>query len=260
MISIIVPVYNAASYILDTISMVQQQTYTDWELILVDDGSGDESVRRIRDYLVSEEDARIHLICKKVNEGAAKARNTGLDAAKGRYIAFLDADDVWYPEKLAREFSFMKEKRAGFVYTAYRFGDENGKPTRKAVRVPEILTYRQALSRTIIFTSTVLVDTEKIDRSLLRMPDIGSEDTATWWRILREGNVAYGLDECLVIYRRPKGGSLSSNKGIAVKRIWNLYRRVEKLDLWTSIRCLAGWAARATWRRTIPDRKENKKQ
>ena len=254
MISIVVPVYNASSYILDTIQMVQRQTYADWELILVDDGSGDGSARLIRDYLASApEESRIRLLCKPVNEGAARARNTGLDAARGRYIAFLDADDLWQSDKLARELSFMKERNAGFVYTAYVFGDEYGNPTRKAVRVPETLTYRQALSRTIIFTSTVLADTEKIDRSLLKMPDVGSEDTATWWRILREGNVAYGLDECLVIYRRPKGGSLSSNKRIAVKRIWNLYRREEGLGFWVSVRCLLGWAARATWRRTVPD-------
>ena len=220
-VTVVIPAYNREDVLEKSVRSVLEQSYRELELILVDDGSGDGSARLIRDYLASApEESRIRLLCKPVNEGAARARNTGLDAARGRYIAFLDADDLWQSDKLARELSFMKERNAGFVYTAYVFGDEYGNPTRKAVRVPETLTYRQALSRTIIFTSTVLADTEKIDRSLLKMPDVGSEDTATWWRILREGNVAYGLDECLVIYRRPKGGSLSSNKRIAVKRIW----------------------------------------
>lgn len=249
LVSIIVPVYNAGPYIEETISMVYAQTYTDWELILVDDCSSDDSRERIRAFMEKPEaDGKIRLIEKKINEGAAKARNTGMEAAVGRYIAFLDADDVWMKDKLQKEMAFMKEKDAAFVFTAYEFGDENALPTGKVVQVPDTLTYHEALSRTVIFTTTVLLDTQKTGRELIRMPAVKSEDSATWWKILRNGYTAYGLNEVLAIYRRP-AKSLSSNKLEAIKRIWNLYRREEKLSLPYSFYNLFFWALRATLRR-----------
>lgn len=246
LVSIIVPVYNAGSYIEETVKRVCAQTYDRWELLLVDDCSGDDSREKIE--ALCEKDARIRLIAKDRNEGAALARNTGVRNAKGRYIAFLDADDVWLAEKLEKELEFMEEKQAAFAFTGYEFGDEAAKGTGRVVTVPETLTYKKALSRTVIFTTTVMFDTEKIDRELIRMPDIKSEDTATWWKILRHGYTAYGLNETLAIYRRP-GKSLSSNKLAAMKRIWNLYRREEKLPLPYSIYNFVLWAFRATLRR-----------
>ena len=114
--------------------------------------------------------------------------------------------------------------------------------------MPEILTYRKALSRTVIFTTTVLFDREKIPEELLSMPLVESEDTATWWQILRAGYQAHGLNEVLAIYRRP-AQSLSSNKLKAMKRIWNLYRRQEKLSVISSAYYFIFWAYRATVRR-----------
>lgn len=251
MISIIVPVYNAEKYIETTIEMVRRQSCTDWELILVDDCSKDHSAEVIR-KCIGNETEKIRFIQKKENEGAAKARNTGVNAARGRYIAFLDADDIWYREKLAREMAYMEKHDAAFVFSGYEFGDEDGVPTGKAVHVPRTLTYKQALSRTVIFTSTVLLDTEKIDKCLLQMPSIGSEDTATWWQILKSGVTAYGLDEPLAIYRRP-AQSLSSNKGTAVKRIWNLYRTVAGMSVATALFYMFRWAWRATVRRVVAD-------
>ncbi len=268
-VSIIVPVYNAASYIAETIAMVVKQTYSDWELLLVEDCSPDKSADFVRSTLgmngferrsVSRQDMqaveeyadafgrRAALICKEKNGGAAAARNAGLHMAQGRYIAFLDADDVWYPEKLEKELRFMKDKQAGFVFSAYEFGDEQANPTGKVVHVPTELTYKQALSRTIIFTTTVLFDRNKIPMDLMRMPDVASEDTATWWQILRAGYKAYGLDEVLAVYRRP-AKSLSSNKFVAMKRIWNLYRRQEKLSAIAGARYFVLWAYRAVARR-----------
>lgn len=249
LISVIVPVYNAGKYIEETIAMVVAQTYTGWELLLVDDCSKDDSCEKIEKCVKSYGEAgKIRLIKKPVNQGTARARNTGISEAKGRYIAFLDADDVWMADKLERELAFMKKKQAAFVFTSYEFGDEKAMPTGKIVHVPERLTYRQALSRTVIFTTTTLFDTDKISKELLYMPVVKSEDTATWWKILRNGYVAYGLDEVLAIYRRPPQ-SLSSNKVEAIRRIWNLYRREEKLNFVYSLYNLFFWAVRATLRR-----------
>lgn len=285
LVSIIVPVYRAESYIAETIAIVIRQTYKEWELILIDDCSPDNSaevvhgllqdytcrdilqeqrsehsteqrgcppawlnnVRLIREY-TDGTGRRIILVRKERNEGAASARNTGLDMARGRYIAFLDADDVWLPEKLSRELCFMEDKHVGFAFTAYEFGDEKARSTGKKVSVPESLTYKKALSRTVIFTTTVIFDRDIIPAELMRMPEIESEDTATWWQILRAGYTAYGLNETLAIYRRPVK-SLSSNKFTAIRRIWNLYRRQERLSVISSVRYFVLWAYRATARR-----------
>lgn len=305
LVSIIVPVYNAAPYIAKTIEMVKQQTYKVWELLLVNDCATDESMQVIKqslagyeqrmekalqpdiahidvytpvgmegypptcpqtnagvctggNVLTDDEDissgeegtesGTIKVISKVYNEGAARARNTGLSMAQGRYIAFLDADDVWFPDKLMKELIFMKDKQAGFVFSAYEFGDEQAHPTGKVVHVPAELTYRKALSRTVIFTTTVLLDRKKIPDRLIRMPVVESEDTATWWQILRAGYTAYGLDEVLAVYRRP-AKSLSSNKFTAMKRIWKLYRRQEGLSVIRSAVYFIFWAYRAAMRR-----------
>ena len=247
-ISIVVPVYNAEKYIEQTVDMVMRQTFTDWELILVEDCSKDNSAEVLRSLESELQDARIRVIYREKNEGAAKARNTGIDAATGRYLAFLDADDIWMENKLSDELAFMQNKQAAFVFTAYEFGDENAVGTGKIVKVPEILTYKKALSRTIIFTSTTMLDVSVLGKDLVKMPAVPSEDTATWWRILRSGYVAYGYPEVTTIYRRPPQ-SLSSNKGTAVYRIWYLYREVEKLPVIASMIYFVGWAFRATLRR-----------
>lgn len=269
LVSIVVPVYRAAAYIADTIGMVFSQTYGRWELLLVDDCSGDGSVEAIEKALLAYEHhpvaaaaentghiveylcgegKKVFLICKNKNEGAAAARNTGMALAGGQYIAFLDADDIWVSDKLEKQISFMEEKRAGFVFSAYEFGDESARPTGRIVHVPETLTYKKALSRTVIFTTTVVLDRNVIPDELMRMPEVESEDTATWWQILRAGYTACGLDEVLAVYRRPSQ-SLSSNKLKAVKRIWNLYRRQEKLSVPSSLFYFVFWAYRATMRR-----------
>lgn len=273
LISVIVPVYGAANYIEKTIAMVEEQTFESWELLLIEDASPDESAQAVRKALAGcrqqdvsadvsgqlsnvrtaevytdEKDRRILFLCKEKNEGAAAARNIGLKLAQGRYIAFLDADDVWFPDKLAREFAFLQERQAGFVFSAYEFGDQDAAPTGKVVHVPPVLTYREALSRTVIFTTTVLLDRERVADQLIEMPLVESEDTATWWQILRAGHKAYGLDETLAIYRRPPK-SLSSNKIKALRRIWNLYRRQEGLSAFSSLRYFIPWAFRALARR-----------
>ena len=231
-----------------SISCVTAQTCKDWELLLVEDCGTDGTLEVIKRCMDNSGDARIRLIRQTTNQGAARARNRGLQEARGRYIAYLDADDLWVPEKLERELAFMKEKDAAFVFTGYEFADEQGRGTGKVVHVPHTLSYRQALSNTTIFTTTVMFDTEKIGKKRLEMPAVKSEDTALWFRVLREGYTAYGLDENLVRYRRPKR-SLSSNKLEALRRIWNLYRRSEGLSLPSSAYHFCFWAFRAVKRR-----------
>lgn len=247
-ISIVVPVHNAGRFIKDTVNSVLNQSYTDFELILVNDGSTDNSVDEINNIKEQTGDERIILINNENPGSAARARNAGVNFATGDYIAFLDADDLWHKDKLLKTKQFMDEKGSVFAFTAYEFADENGNGLGKIVKVPEKINYEQALSRTIIFTSTVMFDLSKIMKSDVLMPEIKSEDTATWWKILRTGVVANGLNENLVSYRRA-GKSLSSNKFEAVKRIWNLYRKSEQLSVLKSAVCFVGWGFGAVVRR-----------
>ena len=142
----------------------------------------------------------------------------------------------------------MKEKDVAFSFTGYEFADKDGKGLGKIVRVPDEITYRQALCNTTIFTSTVMFDMDKLSKEDIMMPYVKSEDTATWWKVLKMGHNAYGIDESLTLYRR-MGESLSSNKIEALRRIWNLYRKVEHLNVVYSFYCFCLWAVRAVARR-----------
>lgn len=252
LVSVIVPVYNAGQFIAETIGYVQRQSYAKWELLLVDDCSTDRSREIIRQKSI--EDNRIRLILQDENGGAAKARNRGIREACGRYICFLDADDIWLPDKLEVELEYINKVQqgidsdAGFVFMGYEFADVSGAGLGKVVHVPERITYQQALKNTTIFTSTVMIDRNKIPDEDIYMPCIASEDTAAWWRILKKHGAGYGLDKNLVKYRR-SADTLSSNKLTAVKRIWNLYRRQERLSAIKSVYCMFFWAFRAVFRR-----------
>lgn len=247
-ISIIVPVHNAEKYIQETIASVLEQTYEEWELILIDDCSTDNSVEVMEKIKEDNSEKIIQIIKQPTNQGAAKARNKGVATSTGRYIAFLDADDIWNKNKLEKQVQFMEKKQAAFSFTGYEFADEDGVGMGKIVRVPETLNYKQALQNTTIFTTTVMFDTLKIEKQKIEMPIIKSEDTALWWKILREGHIAYGLDENYALYRRA-GKTLSSNKLEALRRIWNLYRKAEKLSIAYSIYNFFFWAVRAVKRR-----------
>lgn len=246
LVSIVIPVHNAEKFISDTVASVKSQTHKNWELILVDDGSTDKSLELLRDYEEKLENVKVVHLEESV--GAARARNAGNKVATGRYLTFLDADDLWDPEKLEIQIRFMEEEGAGFSYTNYEFADEDGVGIKKIVSVPSKLVYSQALKNTTIFTSTVMFDLEIIPRELTLMPNVPSEDTATWWQVLRAGYTAYGLRRSLTIYRR-SGHTLSSNKYEAIKRAWNLYRNVEKLNLPYSCLCFCCYAVHAIWRR-----------
>ena len=247
-VSIVTPVYNVEKFIEETMDSVRAQTFQDWELLLVEDGSKDHTADIISAYLERTQEHRIRLILMEQNGGAARARNRGVKEAKGRYIAYLDADDLWEPEKLEHQLMLMQEKGAAFSFTGYEFADENGKGLGKIVKVPETIDYKEALKNTTIFTSTVMFDLRQLTKEELEMPQIKSEDTALWWRVLRTGHLAYGLNENLVKYRRA-GKSLSSNKLEALRRIWNLYRKAEGMSIPSSAWHFCFWAIRAVKRR-----------
>lgn len=243
-VSIVVPVYNAKDCISDTIMSVLKQSYNNFEILLVDDGSNDGS-REIMEGFPAD---KVRILDNTEAKGAAGARNTGIKNATGRFVAFLDADDLWDPDKLSKQIDFIQKTGAAFSFTGYEFADEEGHGLGKKVRVPETITYREALKNTTIFTSTVMFDMNRLSREDILMPYVKSEDTATWWKVLKKTQVAHGLDESLTLYRR-MGSSLSSNKLEAIRRIWNLYRKTEQLGFVYSIYCFCNWAVRAVARR-----------
>lgn len=226
LVSVIVPVYNAEKFIRETVNTVLQQSYENWELILVDDCSCDNSVNIIKGYVSH----KIKLIESKQNSGPAITRNIGINSSKGRFIAFLDADDLWAKDKLQKQINFMVKNNYSFTFTGYEYASEDGVGIGKTVKVPKFLDYNRALKNTTIFTSTVILDKSKLPEELINMLNVKSEDTATWWKILKSDNIAYGLNEYLSIYRR-SAKTLSSNKLVAIKRTWNLYRKIEGLSI-----------------------------
>lgn len=245
LISIVVPVHNTEKFIRDTISSVLNQTIDNYELILVNDASTDNTLSILKEY---ENNKRIKIIDLKDNVGAAEARNIGIKSSIGNYLCFLDADDYWNPNKLEKQINFMKEKACAFSFTGYEFADSNLNPLNKKVRVPKTLNYNQLLRNTTIFTSTVMFNLNKINDDMIKFPIVKSEDTALWLSILKNNYIAYGLNENLVYYRRSES-TLSSNKIEAIKRIWNLYRNVENLSLIRSIYNFIFYAFNAVRRR-----------
>ncbi|WP_243388118.1 glycosyltransferase family 2 protein [Bacillus kexueae] len=231
LVSIITPVYNAEKFLEETILSVQNQTYQNWELLLVDDVSTDNSVEIIEKY--SKEDSRIKLIKLKENSGAAVARNTAIKAAEGRFVAFLDSDDKWHNEKLEKQIEFMLQNQYAFTFTNYRIITEDSYDTGKVVKVPKEIDYEGLLKNTIIGCLTVVLDKEKIGH--FEMVNIRTrQDFVLWLDILKRGYKAYGLQEELAYYRKVKG-SISSNKLKAAKRNWQVYREIEKISFLRSL-------------------------
>lgn len=244
LVSIVVPVYNAEKYLQATIENILKQSYQNWELILVNDCSSDESKKVARPYLSK----KIKWVDLKKNSGPAIARNKGVEKASGRFICFQDADDLWDKEKLKKQVSFMQKNNCAFSFTGYEFANENGKPNGKKVFVPEKMAYKQALKNTTISTITVMFDMNKLKKKDILMPNIEAEDTATWWRVLKSVDAAYGLNEILSYYRRSLGTN-SSNKVVAAKRAWKLYRVNENFGVAKSLYYFSFYAFNAVRRR-----------
>ncbi|SHO64447.1 glycosyltransferase family 2 protein [Algoriphagus zhangzhouensis] len=225
LVSVITPVHNAGEHIEETIESVLKQTFQDWEMILIDDKSTDSSLKIIEKYLA--QDSRIRLIKNSKNQGAAVTRNNGIEAAQGRYIAFLDSDDLWLPTKLEKQLAFMKKHGYAFTYTAYeklKDGQIIG-----VQEVGERVNHNDLLKTCSIGCLTVIYDTQKLGKML--MPIISRrQDFALWLKILKEIPFAYGLNEVLSTYRL-RSDSISGNKFKAAKYQWRVYREFEHLNL-----------------------------
>ena len=255
LISIITPVYNCEKYIVDTIESVINQTYENWEMILVDDSSTDKSCEIIEDYI--KKDSRIKLIKLPENVGAAIARNTAIESANGRFIAFLDGDDIWYSEKLYKQVEFMIKHKCGFSCASYEIIDDEGEKLNKYIYMKERLDYKGFLVNNLIQTVGVMVDLDIVSQNCIKMPNMKRrQDAATWLQILKCNNDCYGINEVLAQYRRAVG-SLSSNKFKAVKGVWFLYRKVEKLTLIFSCYCFIRYALLAVWKRVYIIKRKN---
>lgn len=247
LVSIIMPSYNSEAYISDSIRSLQKQTVKDWELCVTDDCSTDSTRAVISD--MANWDQRIRLFELPKNSGAAAARNHSLANARGRYVAYLDADDFWYPRKLERQLALMDEKRAGFSCCSYEVVGESGEPLGRTVRMLKKCDYWGFLTHNLLQTVGIMADTEKVDKDLLIMPPLRRrQDAATWLQVLRAGHICYGVPEVLCAYRRVSG-SLSSNKVKAAMGVWSLYRDVERLPLYKSLYCFVRYAALAVWKR-----------
>ena len=245
LVSIIMPCYNMAAFISESIHSVITQTYTNWEMLIVDNVSNDGTVEIVKRFCATDD--RIHLFQNEQHLGIGASRNKAILAAKGHYLAFLDADDIWSPEKLATQVGFMMEKNVGFSFTSYDCIDEKGDKLQRMIRQSGDMDYNDYLHNTVIGCSTVMLNTEIIGP--VTMPDFRtSEDTATWLSILRKGYRAYSIDKLLVSYRIRKQ-SASSNKFKASRDLWTVYRKQEKLPLFKTIGCFSSYAFHALKRR-----------
>jgi teichuronic acid biosynthesis glycosyltransferase TuaG len=240
LVSIITPAWNVQDLVGQTIASVQAQTVTDWEMLIADDCSTDQTAAVVE--TCGGRDRRIRLIRCATNGGPARARQAALDHAQGRYLAFLDSDDLWLSAKLERQLAFMQARQAALSYTSFRRMAEDGTRLGRAMPVPRSLTYRQLLRNTAIATVTAMVDRDVAGE--IAMQDADYDDLCLWLSILKRGHVAHGLQEDLARYR-VRGNSVSSRPLRSATWVWHIYRNVEHLSTPMAAWCLASYGVRA---------------
>lgn len=252
LVSVIMPVYNGADTLFVAVDSVLSQTYTDFELIIIDDGSTDGSADVIKDIKNRKNSAAIKYFYQK-NAGAAAARNRGISEASGRYIAFMDCDDIWESDKLATQIEYMKEEPCVFCFGACNIIDESGKPIGKIRRAKSIVDFKDMLYDNLIPCLTVVIDREGLGEGL-SFPAIRHEDYALWLSILKgdltDGKPvsAHGIDKVLGSYR-VAAGSLSGNKLKAAGWHYRVYREYLKLGAFESARLFIGYSIRSIIKR-----------
>lgn len=237
LVSIIVPAYNSVEYIGKTIECVLAQTYFDWEVIIVDDCSSDSTAEVVLSY--ASKDPRIKYKKLEVNSGAAVARNVAMSMATGQYIAFLDSDDVWLPDKLSTQIQFMQENDYKFTCTDYEQIDETGRRLGKIIHCRKKADYNRVLLDCPIGNSTVMYDVTQMGK--FEVPNIRKRnDDALWLKMLKSEKFIYGLNQVLVQYR-VRHDSISANKFQLIKYHWVLYRKIEHLNIIRSIFYILHW-------------------
>lgn len=224
LVSIIMPSYNTANYIAAAIMSVQNQTYTNWELVIVDDCSTDDTDKVVKPLL---SDARIRYLKNEKNSGAAVSRNRALREAKGKWIAFLDSDDLWMPEKLEKQIAFMEKNGYHFSYTDYEEIDGFGKKTGVTVTGPKRVTKNGMFNYCWPGCLTVMYDVNTV--GLIQIADIRkNNDYAMWLKVCKKAECNL-LDECLALYRKGRAGSISNHSiKIMIRWHYRLFREAEK--------------------------------
>lgn len=235
-VSIITPSFNCADYITDTIEAIRAQTYTDWELLITDDCSTDNSRYVIQSF--TEKDPRVKLFELDKNSGAGVARNKSIEAASGRFIAFCDSDDRWYPEKLEKQLEFMVQGGYHLTYTSYDTCDESGKIIGYVECLPK-LTFPKIIRDDGIGCLTAIYDAERIGKHYL--PSIRKrQDWCLWIDIIRKHGAAYGIQTPLALYRVRKG-SISSNKIALLRYNYDVYNKILHFNPLISLMMLSGY-------------------
>ena len=220
LISIIMPAYNAEQTLAHAVGSVLAQTYGNFELIIINDCSTDATAALAREF--ASRDSRIQVRSTDRNSGAAAARHNGVEAARGQWLAFLDSDDAWAPDKLEKQLAVQKQTNADLIFTGSAFMNHQGEPKDWVLHVPQTIHYRKLLKQNLISNSSVLVRKSRY----LECEYLGEglhEDFVCWLRILRDGSVAHGIDEPLLIYRLSPH-SKSGNKLRSAKMNWKAYR------------------------------------
>ncbi len=220
-VSIIMPAYNSELYIEPAIHSVIEQTYRNWELLVIDDGSTDSTCSIVQ--RLAANDDRIKFIKNSSNMGVAKTRNRGLDLCSGDYVAFLDSDDIWYPNKLSLQIQKMKAKDADLAYSSYAIVDSQGNPSKNAYIVPENITFDDLLKENVIGCSTVIISRNLAKKYRFAI-DFYHEDYCLWLDILHDGYKAVGCSDVLVKWRLI-ANSRSFNKRKSAMNRWRIYRR-----------------------------------
>lgn len=238
LVSIITPCYNSSLFITTTITSVIDQTYQNWELLMIDDCSTDDTAHIINDFC--RQDARIkYLKTNKASGSPALPRNIGLQESKGRYIAFLDSDDVWFPCKLEEQLNFIIDNNYSFVYSNYEKMSFEGLRNKRIVKAKEISNYGDLLKSCEIPCLTVILKKKIINKK--RFKHLGKEDYVFWLEILKTGVIAYNTNKIHALYREAKK-SRSSNKIKMILQQWDILRSIENLSFCFSVYYLFTYA------------------